>query len=77
MLLASNEYTFALESAAAALRTKDNFELTWDYVAVTLIDEYNAISVSKNSSETKINAKGPANESQGHSQQRVLLLMMP
>lgn len=42
MLLASIDPTCSLESTAAALRTKDVTELTWDYVATTLIDEYNA-----------------------------------
>lgn len=31
-----------MESTAAALRTKDSSELTWEYVATTLIDDYNA-----------------------------------
>lgn len=42
MLLASINPDSALESTAAALRTKEVSELTWDYVATTLIDEYNA-----------------------------------
>ena len=42
MLLASIDPKCPLESTAAALRTKDIGELTWDYVATTLIDEYNA-----------------------------------
>lgn len=42
MLLASIDPDCVLESTAAALRTKDVAELTWDYVATTLIDEYNA-----------------------------------
>ena len=42
MLLASIDPKCPLESTAAALRTKDVAELTWDYVATTLIDEYNA-----------------------------------
>eukprot|EP00171_Calliarthron_tuberculosum_P008425 IDg8425t1 len=42
MLLASINPDCVLESTAAALRTKDATELTWDYVATTLIDEYNA-----------------------------------
>lgn len=42
MLLASIDPHGPLESAAAALRTKNTAELTWDYVATTLIDEYNA-----------------------------------
>jgi len=42
MLLASIDPNCALESTAAALRTKEVVELTWDYVATTLIDEYNA-----------------------------------
>jgi len=42
MLLASIDPTSELEPIAAALRTKDADDLTWDYVATTLIDEYNA-----------------------------------
>lgn len=39
MLLASIDPSSPLEVTAAALRTKDASELTWDYVTVTLIDE--------------------------------------
>lgn len=42
MLLASIDPKCTLESTAAALRTKDIDELTWDYVATTLIDENKA-----------------------------------
>ena len=42
MLLASIDPNCPLESTAAALRTKDVTELTWEFVATTLIDEYNA-----------------------------------
>lgn len=42
MLLASIDPSCSLESTAAALRTKEVSELTWEYVATTLIDEYNA-----------------------------------
>eukprot|EP00171_Calliarthron_tuberculosum_P005278 IDg5278t1 len=42
MLLASINLDCVLESTAAALRTNYSAELTWDYVATTLIDEYNA-----------------------------------
>ena len=42
MLLASIDPKGPLESTAAALRTKEASELTWEYVATTLIDEYNA-----------------------------------
>ena len=42
MLLASINPDSVLESTAAALRTKEVSELTWDFVATTLIDEYNA-----------------------------------
>lgn len=48
MLLASIDPTSNMEPIAAALRTKDADDLTWDYVATTLIDEYNARSTSKN-----------------------------
>jgi len=48
MLLASIDPNCTLESTAAALRTKEVTELTWDYVATTLIDEYNARLVSSN-----------------------------
>lgn len=44
MLLASIDPDGPLESTAAALRTKEAHELTWEYVATTLIDEYNARS---------------------------------
>lgn len=47
MLLASIDPNCSLESTAAALRTKEVSELTWDYVATTLIDEYNAREMSK------------------------------
>ena len=43
MLLASIDPNCFLESTAAALRTKESSELTWEYVATTLIDEYNAL----------------------------------
>ena len=42
MLLASIDPSSDLEPTAAALRTKDASDLTWEYVATTLIDEYNA-----------------------------------
>lgn len=41
-LLASMDQTSEMEPIAAALRTKDADDLTWDYVSTTLIDEYNA-----------------------------------
>ena len=50
MLLASIDPQCPLESTAAALRTKDVVELTWDYVATTLIDEYNARQMPSSSS---------------------------
>lgn len=42
MLLASIDPTSDMEPIAAALRTKDADDLTWDYVSTTLIDESNA-----------------------------------
>jgi gag-polypeptide of LTR copia-type len=45
MLLASIPPDSPLEITAAALRTKDIAELTWEYVATTLIDEYEARSM--------------------------------
>lgn len=42
ILLASIDPSCHLESSAAALRTKDSTDLTWDYVATTLMDHYNA-----------------------------------
>lgn len=45
MLLASIDPSCSLESAAAALRTQEISELTWDYVATTLTDEYNAAQI--------------------------------
>ena len=53
MLLASIYQTCTLESTAAALRTKDASELSWDYVATTLIDEYNAKSTTANLSGSR------------------------
>ena len=50
MLLASIDPSCALESTAAALRTKDIDDLKWDYVATTLIDEYNARQTSSSNS---------------------------
>lgn len=47
MLLASINPKCSLESTAAALRTKDAKELTWEYVTTTLIDEYNARTLPK------------------------------
>lgn len=41
MLLASMDPSCPLETTAATLRTKETAELTWDYAATTLIDEYN------------------------------------
>lgn len=41
MLLASIGLNCALESIEAAHRTKEVSGLTWDYVASTIIDEYN------------------------------------
>ena len=52
MLLASIDPKCVLESTAAALRTKDASDLTWEYVTTTLIDEYNAKSAT-GSSDTK------------------------
>ena len=42
MLLASIDPSSTMEPIAAALRTEDADDLIWDYVATTLIDEYNA-----------------------------------
>ena len=42
MLLAPINLDSVLEFTAAVLRTKEVSELTWDFVATTLIDEYNA-----------------------------------
>ena len=53
MLLASIDQNCSLESTAAAIRTKDASELNWDYVATTLIDEYNAKSTTSNSSRSR------------------------
>lgn len=60
MLLASIEPQCRLKSTADALRTKHVDELTWDYVAATLIDGYNARCCSK---------KPPADEP-GHDRRR-------
>lgn len=46
MLLACINSNFSFEPTAAELRTKTVTELTWDYVATTLIDEFNAKQVS-------------------------------
>ena len=53
MLVASIDPNCALESTATALRTKDSSDLTWDYVATTLIDEYKARQVSRSFSSQK------------------------
>lgn len=42
-LFASINLRCGLESTAATLRTKKSSELTWAYVATTLIDEYNVL----------------------------------
>lgn len=42
MLLASIDPSSDMEPIAAALRTKNADELTWEYVATTLIDEHNS-----------------------------------
>ena len=52
MLLASIDPSCFLESTAAALRTKETSELSWEYVATTLIDEYNAKTSSGTSTES-------------------------
>ena len=54
MLLASIDPDSDMESIAAALRTKDAKELTWEYVTTTMIDEFN----SKNKSEGKAKKHG-------------------
>lgn len=41
-LMAFIDPNCSLESTAAALKTKEILELTWEYVAITLIGEYNA-----------------------------------
>lgn len=41
MLLSSIDPKGTFDSTAATLRTKDTSGLTWEYVATTLIDEYN------------------------------------
>lgn len=53
MLLASIDPKCALESTAAALRTKKVNELTRDFVSTTLIDEYNAKVASSSMDETQ------------------------
>ena len=67
MLLASIDPTCSLEPTAAALRTKSISELTWDYVATTLIDEYNARHASstrpnktRNRRKNKTKSKNPS-----------------
>lgn len=42
ILLASIDIKSSLESTAASLRTKDASDLTWEYIATTLTDEYNS-----------------------------------
>lgn len=42
MLLSSIEPFSMMEPIAAALRTKDSDDLTWEFVSTTIIDEYNA-----------------------------------
>lgn len=43
LLLASIDPKCFLESTAAALKTNEPSDLTWDYVVTTLIDKYNAL----------------------------------
>ena len=57
MLLASIDQACSLESTATALRTKDASELTWNYAATTLIDDYNAKSTTANSSRSRDRCK--------------------
>ena len=61
MLLASINQTCTLESTAAALRTEDASELTWDNVATMLIDEHNAKSTTGNSSGSRNRRKKSRN----------------
>lgn len=42
LLLPSIDLSYFLKSTAAAFRTKEPNELTWEYVATTVIDELNA-----------------------------------
>ena len=67
MLLASIDPKCDLESTAAALRTKDVKDLTWDYVATTLIDEYNARNVTSGRSNKTRNRRKNKNKSKNGS----------
>lgn len=64
MLLASIDTKCSLESTAAALCTKDTSDLTCEYVATTLIDEYNArkTSMESSSGSNKVRSKKIQNE---------------
>ena len=67
MLLASVDPLSNMESIAAALRTKDASDLTWEYVTTTLIDEYNA--------KQKTDSKG--NKHRGRKNRRKAMLSQP
>lgn len=67
MLLASIDPNCSLESTAAALRTKEITELTWDYVATTLIDEYNARQMTSAGSGRSRSRKKGKNKTSGSS----------
>lgn len=63
MLLTSIDPNCALESTAAALRTNEVTELTWDYVATTMIDDYNDKQSSVLTSGRISRSKNSRNES--------------
>lgn len=62
MLLASINPSSNMETIAAALRTKESKELTWDFVATSLIDEYN----SKYKSEFMLSKLNKQNRNRRH-----------
>lgn len=77
MLFACNDQTCAAESTAAGVRTKGASEVTWDCDATTLINEYNAKSVSSTSSRFESRRKRSVEVSRVHIEPRILTLMKP
>lgn len=66
LLLASIDLSCSLQSPDAALYTKDISELTWDYVATTLSDKYNAKLPVASSSSNKSPTSRRRNRARAH-----------
>lgn len=58
MLLPSIDPKSSLEPTAAALRTQAANDLTWNYVATTLTDEYNARHSNARSTKSRVRKIG-------------------